>query len=162
MVPPHQKGTASMYARVASLPDLDKIFAAPAQRCIEELECAGSSLGEAERNFRTRQRVGDIRALIIKDDDATGLISWQKREVLGSLRIRVYFIGVEEFFAPQVPSTRFGRKYMSTLQSELGNLPMLSMCWGTHPEVDRWYRLMGYRLAETYGQQRNFVLEPRQ
>ncbi len=151
-----------MYARVASIPDLDKIFAAPAQRCIDDLECAGWSLGEAEKNFRTRQEVGDIRALVVKGEEVTGLISWQRREVLGSLRVRVYFIGAEDFFTPQVPSTRFGRKYMRTLQSELGNLPMLSMCWLTHPKVDRWYRLMGYRLAETYGRQRNFVLEPQQ
>ncbi|OOG74695.1 hypothetical protein B0E45_04640 [Sinorhizobium sp. A49] len=151
-----------MYARVATISDLDKIFAAPAQRCIEDLEGAGSSLGDAEKNFRTRQKIGDIRALFVKDDEVTGLISWQRREVLGSLRIRVYFIGAEDFFAPEVPSTRFGRKYMRTLQCELGNLPMLSMCWITHPKVDRWYRLMGYRLAETYGRQRNFVLEPKQ
>lgn len=149
-----------MHARPAVVKDMRNVFNSPAKRCLDEIECAGYTFAQAKEVFRARHKSGAAQALVFRDE-VLAIIAWGPGEALGRPIIGTYFLAKEEFFTDEVPSVRFGRKFMRELQAHVGNLPLVSMCWGTHPEIERWYRLMGYRLAETFGRQRNFVLDPR-
>ncbi|EJB02912.1 hypothetical protein Rleg9DRAFT_1726 [Rhizobium leguminosarum bv. trifolii WSM597] len=136
------------------------MFGNLAQRCIEEIDLADYTLAEAKEAFRGIWKLGNLWALDFHGEPI-GLIGFQRDEIdVGVPVLATFFVGKAKFFDPAVPSVRFGRKFMRKMQTEFDNLPVVSMCYGVHPEIERWYRLMGYRLAETYGVQRNFVLDP--
>ncbi|MCL6653495.1 hypothetical protein A6R70_14475 [Agrobacterium rubi] len=149
-----------MEARVSTIQDLRAVFKNPAQRCLDEIKYAGFSFVEAKSIFKGLRAAGTLNSLVA-DGEVIGLIGWAPDEVLGQPIIGTYFMGLESFFQPQIPSVLFGRRFMRKLQAETGNLAMVSMSYSDHPQTERWYRLMGYRLAETFGIQRNFVLDPK-
>ncbi|MCV9960763.1 hypothetical protein OIU34_02525 [Pararhizobium sp. BT-229] len=148
-----------MKARQATAQDLRQVFSDLAQRCLDEVETAGYTLEKAKSIFRGLRRDGRLWALEL-NGEAIGLIGFEESEAVGAPFIGTYFFGRERFFSPDVPSVRFGKRFMRAMQRQFGNLPMVSMCYGNHPKIERWYRLMGYRLAETFDVQRNFVLDP--
>lgn len=149
-----------MQARKATQQDLRLVFTHLAKRSVEEIALAEYTLPEAREVFRDLRKGGALWALE-HAGDAIGLIGFGHEELPdGEPVISTYFIGREAFFEPSIPSVRFGRRFMREMQADYGNRPMVSMCWSTHPQTERWYTLMGYRLAETLGVQRNFVLDP--
>jgi hypothetical protein len=149
-----------MEARSSTAQDLRAVFKDPAQRCLDEINHAGYTFEEAKSVFKDLRVAGRLNSLVV-DGEVIGLIGWGPDNTHAQPIIGTYFMGLESFFSPKVPSVRFGRKFMRELQKKTGNLPMVSMCYSTHPETERWYLLMGYRLAETFGVQRYFVLDPR-
>ncbi|MBZ5761577.1 hypothetical protein LAV84_18315 [Rhizobium sp. VS19-DR104.2] len=148
-----------MRARLAIPQDLRFVFANPAERCVNEIEMADYTFEQAKDVFRKLRKSSSVMA-VLEMDTPIGLIAWEHSKAVETPIIGTYFLGTERFFQPTILSARFGKKFMRGLQSELGNLPMVSMCWSTHPQTERWYEIMGYRLAETFGKQRNFVLDP--
>ncbi|SCW77067.1 hypothetical protein SAMN02927900_04761 [Rhizobium mongolense subsp. loessense] len=149
-----------MQARKATPRDLRTVFSGLAQRCVDETHAAGYTADEAKNTFRSLRKQDAVWA-IDHNNDTVGIIGFSPDEASGHPIIGTYFYGTEAFFDPKTPSVRFGRTFMREMQVSFGNLPMVSMCYGTHPEIERWYRLMGYRFAEQFGVQRNFVLDPK-
>ncbi|QIO64800.1 hypothetical protein [Rhizobium leguminosarum] len=148
-----------MQSRKATSQDMRVVFTDLAQRSVDEMHAAEYTLHDVKDVFRKLRKSGDLWSLVV-DDEPIGLIGFRRDEHEGSPITASYFVGREAFFDPAVPSARFGRRFMREMQVQYGNLPLVSMCYGRHLEIERWYRIMGYRLAETLGVQRNFVLDP--
>ncbi len=148
-----------MRARKAEPKDLRIVFGDLAERCLSEIRDAGYSVSQAKDVFRRLQKDGNLWALVA-GDETIGLIGFEHDDDQQEPAMATFFLGREAFFDPSIRSASFGRRFMREIQAGFGNRAMISVCFGTHPEIARWYRLMGYRLDETHEYYRVFKLDP--
>src|SRR5689334_6472638 len=124
-----------MRARKASERDWLAVVNNIAPRCTDELIAAGSSLHAIKKIMRPLQKRGDMYALL-HNDRTVAIIAWAQDIAENGLPyVGTYFLATDVFFSREVPSVLFGRHFMRQLQKEVGNKPIVSSCYGVHPEI---------------------------
>lgn len=63
---------------------------------------------------------------------------------LGDGTLSTAFMATEGFFGGRSRPTIFLRRLLEKRLAELPPMPVKSRTFSSHPEVDRWYRAMGY------------------
>lgn len=68
------------------------------------------------------------------------------------------FAAVEEYFHPT--HVRYLKRYLRAEQERLGNLPLVSNSYSTHPSTEKWFTLLGFTKILAAGVHRVFRLDP--
>lgn len=150
-----------MEARPSTHADLRLVSRSLSARSLDELAAAGLPLRRAVDALKAPIKAGTAATLTHKGE-AVALITWEHIPYdEASAVLATAFMATERFFAPDVPSVRFGRRFLREIQADAGNLPIVSYSWSSHPKTERWYRLIGYERREVDGSRKAFILGPR-
>ncbi|WP_136625033.1 hypothetical protein [Aureimonas flava] len=122
------------------------------------MKFADVTLADVKEAIKAAIKAG-CAATLVHNGANVALMAWE--ETAEGEALATTFLATDRFYEPDVPSVRFGRRYMRQIQAEAGNLPVVSYCYSPHPKVERWYRLMGYRLIKVEGPCKVFVLPAR-
>lgn len=150
-----------MDAKTSSLADFRAVSGNLSARSREEMAVAEVTLADVKEDLKAAIKAGNA-ATLVHNGAIVALMTWEVIDHSdGGTGLATTFLATDRFYEPDVPSVRFGRRYMRQVQADAGNLPIVSYCYSSHPKVERWYRLMGYQLWKVEGPCRAFVLPPR-
>lgn len=68
-----------------------------------------------------------------------------------------YFVGTEAFFTGARPTLHLRKLVDKRLATKHRHMKLVSISFSAHPELLRWYKLMGYELGEQKGRYHKFV-----
>jgi hypothetical protein len=130
-----------MEARTATPQDLSHVFDHLAERISQEHAKAGETGSKAHEKLLMYLREGRGHALL--DGNKTlAVITWHEEGGIAYTS----FAADEEFFSAK--SVRFCKRHIQKIQQLCGNIPIRSISWSKHPDVDRWFAVIGFQKVE--------------
>ncbi|RVT80206.1 hypothetical protein EM858_04210 [Agrobacterium sp. CNPSo 2736] len=142
-----------MEYRKATTGDLAKVFRNSDERLTAEYITAGYNPRKVKDMFREWVVAGDAHALTY-GGNPVAIIAWQ------TLDGEVYtsFAATPEFFEKKF--VRFSRRHIKQIQVVHGNKPIVAVSYGTHPQLVRWFSLLGFQRDITQGPATLYKLSP--
>lgn len=139
-------------ARAATIGDLETVFGDISGRLSENYAAAGLTLGRVQDSLMMDLREGRAHTLL-DGDLALAVITWHETDVSAETS----FAARDGFFSAS--TVRFCRRHIRHIQALTGNLPIISRSWLEGPEIDRWFRIIGYEQKQD-GDVKLFELPP--
>lgn len=134
--------------------DIGAIWPRLAKRTTDEFQLADYPSRKARKMFKDLIKAGTAHT-ILEGTNRIAIIAWEMRggEMFTS------FAGTEAFFEARF--VRPSARYIATLQQTNGNCPLVSCSYSTHPQVDRWFAILGFSLRpQSRINHKEFVLKP--
>jgi hypothetical protein len=144
-----------MEARTATRQDLSYVFAHLAARISQEFSAAGETEGGAKEHLLMDLREGRGHALR-EGDQILAVITWHEDDG----NAYTSFAANEAFFAAK--TVRFCKRHIQQIQQLCGNIPVRSVIWSNHPDVDRWFAAIGFNKVEANEKSTTYELPPRE
>ncbi|WP_315924016.1 hypothetical protein [Mesorhizobium sp. SP-1A] len=142
-----------MRARQATVGDLETVFHDLSKRMSDEYAAAGKDSKFAYDNLM--MNLGEGRAhVLLQDDRPVAIIAWHEEDDAAD----TLFAAQDDFFSAS--TVRFCKGHIRRIQALTGNLPIRSRSWIDHPDVGRWFQIIGYVEQERQNGARLFVLPP--
>ncbi|MNE11681.1 hypothetical protein D3C80_1044490 [compost metagenome] len=143
-----------MHTTKSTLADMRYVLSNLSDEFVDELDRGKFSREDVRRTMKSF--IADSHSLTLWNDD--GIIGMLGYQVVDGV-ISTAFPSTPAFFAQD--TARFGRKLMRGIQSELGNLPIVSHSYSNNTRVEKWYRIIGYELQGVIGNRKVFRLFPK-
>lgn len=142
-----------MQARSATIQDLTVVFQGLAERMSSEYLAAGGNTLEARDALLMNLKEGRGHSLL-QGDEPVAIIAWDEDESC----VHTSFAAREAFFSAS--TVRFCKRHIRHIQRLCGNLPVRSYSWSDHPDVQRWFEVIGFRKVESDNGCNIFELAP--
>jgi hypothetical protein len=110
----------------------------------QELENLGLGLWEAFKRIKGFMQSGEATALLLGEEPCCVFgVVWDAKDYH-----KTWFIATEEYWKLGMVGVRHARKF---LQQARRNGPLITGSASPHPEVERWFRLLGYEKMQEEG-----------
>lgn len=145
-------------ARPTTLADIQAVLAQPSAVTARELERAGLTLWQALKLFRDNLVEGEARTVLI--DGEIGFVLGIAPHPMLPRRSSLWFIAMERYWKTGAAGVRFGRSFITSLESRYPGEYLTARSWSDHPDVERWFALLGFKLEAMHGLSRVFTRPP--
>jgi hypothetical protein len=145
-------------AAPTTLADVQSVLASPSAVTARELERAKLTPWTALKFFRDSLKEGEARTVRI--DGAIGFILGIAPHPLLPRRSSLWFIATEAYWRTGAAGVRFGRSFIKTLEARYPGEYLSARSWSDHPDVERWFALLGFQLEAIHGMSRVFTRHP--
>jgi hypothetical protein len=127
------------------------------------------SLDEIRAGNYTIEEVTDAMLQLWRASGGVTILSWAKplavlifTPIPGQKSLGTAFMATDAFFGDAWKPSRLLRRYLDRKMATLPGISLVSYTYSTHPELARWYRLMGYGAPTVEGAKHTFVRPPYQ
>lgn len=141
-----------------TLADIQSVLAKPSAVTARELERAGLTTWQALKIFRDSLKEGEARTVRI--DGEIGFVLGIAPHPLLPRRSSLWFIATEAYWRTGAAGVRFGRSFITSLENRYPGEYLSARSWSDHPDVDRWFALLGFRPEAFHGNSRVFLRHP--
>lgn len=145
-------------AASTTLADVQAVLAEPSAVTARELDRAGLTTWQALKLFRDSLKEGEARTVRIDGD--IGFILGIAPHPLLPRRASLWFIATERYWRTGADGVRFGRSFIKSIQDRYPTEHLSARSWSDHPDVERWFALLGFRLESMQGLSRVFTRGP--
>lgn len=126
-----------MRARTATVGDLEFVFNSLSKRLSEEYLAAGIEAQVVQDRLTMNLKEGRAHSLLDKEGNVVAIIAWHEDDVAHTL-----FAARETFFSAS--TVRFCRRHIRRIQALAGNRPFHHWSRLDHPDVAKWFRIIGF------------------
>jgi hypothetical protein len=145
-------------SRPATKHDIKRVMENLSKVSLDEIAAGGYVINDVTDTIIELWRRSGGTTILSRADPIAVLIFTQ----LPDGTLGTSFMATEAFFGSRWKPTLFLRHYLDRKMDKLPDVSLMSFTYSTHPEVARWYRLMGYGDPMTDGKRNTFVRAPRQ
>jgi hypothetical protein len=145
-------------ARPTTLADIQAVLAAPSAVTARELERANLTQWQALKLFRDSLVEGEARTVLL--DGEIGFILGIAPHPMLPRRSSLWFLATERYWKTGAAGVRFGRSFIKSLETRYPNEYLTARSWSDHPDVERWFALLGFKLEAMHGLSRVFTRRP--
>ena len=122
-----------------------------------ELEAARASAENTARSLAALLKVHGGVTILDRAEPIAVLLMMPTRD---PRLMSTAFMATEKFFGAAWKPTRFLRRHLDARMASLPGVSLRSTTFSTHPQLARWFRLMGYGEPQTEGASHTFFRRP--
>jgi hypothetical protein len=122
-----------------------------------ELRTARASVENTSRSMATLLKTHGGVAILDRAEPIAILIFQPTRD---PKLMSTAFMATEKFFGAAWKPTRFLRRFLDQKMEAMPGVSLRSTTFSTHPELARWFRLMGYGEPQVEGSSYTFFRRP--
>lgn len=147
--------------RPATLKDVSAILAEPSRTTADELRRANVTGRQVLCAFREAIRTGDAVTLTVDGEPAFVLALFALPEENGTPAVATQFIAAEAFWNLGARGVWLGRRMLASIRRQRPGTALISASYSPHPEVERWFALLGFRKQRQEARAGVFLLPPK-
>jgi hypothetical protein len=142
-----------MRSRTATIGDLEFVFGKLSQRLVDDYASSGMGTQASRDVLVMNLKEGRAHALV-DEEQPVAIIAWHEHDGV----VHTLFAAQDSFFTAS--TVRFCRKNIRRIQALEGNLPVQHRSWIAGPEVEKWFRVIGFVPKEKGPKSTLFDLSP--
>jgi hypothetical protein len=139
--------------------DIKAVLDDPSAITAQETEAAGFTPWTALKFFRDCLQEGEARAVFV-DGEIAFVLGIAPHPLLPR-RASLWFVSTERYWKTGAAGVRFGRAFLRSLAEKYPGEWLVARSWSRHPDVERWFALLGFKLSTATGLSREFVRPPK-
>lgn len=130
----------------------------PSEITRRELEVAGFNKWTALKFLRDCLKDGEARTVTI--DGRIGFILGVAPHPMLPRHSSLWFIATEAYWKTGAAGVRYGRAFLRGVEQRYPEEELTARTWSDHPDVERWFALLGFRQQTFMGLSRVFTRPP--
>lgn len=137
------------------LADISAVLDNPSAITAREIERAGFTQWTALKFLRDCLKDGEARTVFF--DGEIAFILGIAPHPLMPRHSSLWFIATEAYWRAGAQGVRFGRSFLRSMEQRFPSEHLTARSFSDHPDTERWFALLGFRLATYEGLSRVFV-----